>query len=261
MNLRVFLLLSLVVFMLAGGCRIRQKYIILKRRAKQGKPMARRSGGDSEKRSTFFSGRSFLSKGNKEKKNYGIYSYILFPQRPDSSNYQVYSQVIRAYLNKVENVDDIERYVQRIKVNIVYFPVKGPIEELQHIKGEEERTNWLINNYDYARAKFFISKIQKENLYKGPYIVSCKESLSDCKPLKKDYLLQDLSHVHQKVVSLWVSEFLKQSSDLNYWDDTSVDNFTNEIRNAIAIGADGLQIVNASMDWWLTNLTDWIELK
>lgn len=265
MNFRLSFCFVLIISISLSSCYHRySKLERRKRKLAHARPKFGGGGGSTGKHSKirkFIHGRAFLARGKKEKKDYGIYSYILFPQRPDSANHQAYFNIIQSYLNKVEDIEDIDMFYQSNNLNIVYFPIKNPIEDLQSIIGQKEKTEWLIKNYDYARAKFFISKFPKENLNKGPYIVSCRESLSDCKPLRKNYLLQDLSHVHQKVVSLWVSEFLKQSSDLEYWDDTSIDNFSNEIRNAIAIGADGLQVVTASMDWWRTNLTAWIVLK
>lgn len=254
MNLRVILFFMLTLLMLLGSCRSKYKGRYGRKYTKP--KMSTRSKSSSK----FKYGRSFLSIGKKESKDYGIYSYILFSERPDSLNYPIYFNLIEAYLNKVEVVEDLEVYTQKSDVNIVYFFVKGSTLSME-MSDRTEQIDWLINNYDYARARVYLSKFPKEDLDKGPYIISCRESLSDCKPLKENYLLQDLSHVHPRVVSLWVSEFLKQSSDLEYWDDTSIDNFSNEIRNAIAIGADGLQIVTASMDWWRTNLTAWIVLK
>ena len=73
--------------------------------------------------------------------------------------------------------------------------------------------------------------------------------------------MQDFSKVHNKVVSLWMDEFLEQSSLVEFWNNEELKNFSNDLRNAIAIGAEGLTEIKKSFLWWEETLQGWIVFR
>lgn len=205
-------------------------------------------------------GRNYLIKGTEEKTGYGLYSYILFSKNPDEHSQSKYLALMVAYLNNVSEIDGLESYISRDSLNIVYIPlVASPTDDFKHFDNKQ-KAMWLINNYDYARARYYLNKFERE-LIEGPYIVSYKIPIVQASMITNEYLIQDLSYVHHRVVSLWMDEYLKQSSKTEYWDREYLMNFVNDLRNSIAIAADGLEDVSESLNWWKESLKDWIALK
>ncbi|MEN8123307.1 MAG: hypothetical protein ABFS35_23420 [Bacteroidota bacterium] len=201
-------------------------------------------------------GRNYLVSGEYEQEGFGLYSYILFTENPDKNDSLKYAALLSAYLNKIPEVNQLLKYVSSDSINNVYLPV---MEDPYYINGlnDSEQIDTLIEIYDYARAQAYLNKFEEDLTY-GPYIISYNIPLSQAGNIKSKYLLQDLSSVHPEVVTLWVDEFLKQSSQEAYWDEEYLRNFSNDLRNAIAIAADGLKSTVESLKWWEENLPAWI---
>ncbi|MDA3953797.1 MAG: hypothetical protein PF485_09125 [Bacteroidales bacterium] len=205
-------------------------------------------------------GRAYLAHSFNEQTNYGLYSYFLFSKRPESHQKERYIIFIESYLNSMEKIEDHEEYIGRDSLNICYMPINFELSDSIKQLDIKQKSEWILKNYDYARAKFFLNKIDQE-LLTGPYIISYKRPLSLVSAIDGKYLLQDLSNVHLRVVPLWIDEFLKQSSKAKYWDEEHLKNLTNDLRNTIAIAADGLQDVSESLQWWQESLNSWIALN
>lgn len=211
--------------------------------------------------SSYKPGRTYLISGQYEEENFGLYSYILFSQKPDKEDSARYAELISGYLNKIPELNQLVNYLNDSSINVVYFPVlEDPLSQLDSLNFTEQ-IDWLMSNYDYARASAYLNKFE-DDLFEGPYIVSYYKPLSIVDTvLTEKYLLQDFSQVHHKVISLWMDAFIRQSSQTEYWNEAHLRTFSNTLRNTIAIAAEGLQEVGKSFRWWEESLKGWIVLK
>lgn len=181
--------------------------------------------------------RSYLVQN--EEKDYGLYSYLLFSERPNKATKAKYISILKSYYNKIELVEDIERYVSRDNLNVVYLPLKKKPNRSFYFLDEEKKYEWILKNYDYSRAKVYLNKIAR-NVGRGPLFISYSQPLNQVSTVTEKYLVQDLSDVHENVAILWVEKFLEVSSKPHYWDNKGLENFAHELRNKIAIGAEAL---------------------
>ncbi len=204
--------------------------------------------------------RNFLTRDIEEKEDYGLYSYILFTQKPEKEDSLKYTEIIKSYLDKIPELEDLSVFLDDSSINVVYYPTVEDPRDILNTQSTEECINWLLENYDYARASYLLGKIDAD-LNMGPYIVSYKFALSNSGIINEYYLLQDFSKVHYKVVSLWMDEFLEQSSLVEFWNNEELKNFSNDLRNAIAIGAEGLTEIKKSFLWWEETLQGWIVFR
>lgn len=205
-------------------------------------------------------GRTFLVQGSAEEVGYGLYSYLLFSERPNNLLLQKYKATLEACLYKIPEIESLENYTSKDSLNIFYIPlINAPNPNFSNYY-TEEKVEWIIDNYDYGRARIYLNKFE-ENLDSGPYIISYTKALSQENLIKERYLIQDLSYAHHRVIALWIDEFLKQSRKARFWDEKELQNFSNDLRNSIAIAADGLKEVAESLAWWKDSLKKWIALK
>ena len=199
--------------------------------------------------SRYQAGREYLVNGTNEQKQYGLYSYFLFSKRPEGHQKDRYIAVIESYLNSIEAIEKHEENYKKNELNICYIPVETKPDILFEKLSIKEKSAWILENYDYARARYFLNKID-HNLLKGPYIISYKNPLSKDSELETKYLFQNMSNVEPELITLWIDEFLKQSSKAKYRDEEHLNNFTNDLRNTIAIATEGLDKVTKSLKWW-----------
>lgn len=205
-------------------------------------------------------GYQFLTKGKQEEADYGLYSYLLFSQVPDENDKEKYLKIVETFLSKIPSIENFTGLISKDSLNISYIPVtKKPSDSFASLS-IPEKSEWVVNNYDYGRAKVYLGKSKDRGvLNKGPYIISYTKPFSKLRALPQGkYLLQDFSKVHPKVVKLWVDTFISQSSQLEFWNEAKIKTFTNKLRNTIAVAAEGLEEVTESLDWWKDKLKSWI---
>lgn len=194
-------------------------------------------------------GREYLVNGADEQKDYGLYSYFLFSKRPEDHQKDRYIAVIESYLNSIEKIGKHEKKYTKSKLNICYIPVETKPDITFEKLSVKEKSIWILENYDYAEARYFLNKTDY-SLLKGPYIISYEKPLSKVTKLETKYLFQNMSNVEPELIPLWIDEFIKQSSKAEYWDEEHLNNFTNDLRNLIAIAAEGLDKITKSLKWW-----------
>lgn len=203
-------------------------------------------------------GKSFLIRKSFEERGYGLYSYLLFTEEPGESAQERYEASIESFLKKVPDVQDLDSFTSKDSLNICYIPlVAKPGNDFRSMS-LKEKSKWILVNYDYARSKTYLAKVAIT--IGGPYLVSYKVPLHRVSLEEGRILIQDLSNVHPKVVSLWIDQFLLQSSKEKYWDGKDLQSFVDSLRNSIAIGAEGLRVVGESLDWWNDKLKEWISI-
>ncbi len=209
----------------------------------------------------FQASRALLIENTSERPGYGLYSYILLSKASDPINNDKYLALIESYLNKIPETEKTEHYISRKQINIIYLPLTAESPNGFKNFNIQQKCNWILDNYDFVRAGYYLSKFTDEQIGNGPYIVSYMKPLSSDSAITNKYLIQDLSYVHPRIVSLWVDEFLKQSSKTKYWDKENLNKFADVLRNSIAIGADGLKEVSESLEWWKKSVNNWIAIK
>ncbi len=208
----------------------------------------------------YIAGRQFLLDGRSESPGYGLYSYILFSKAPSEHTREAYISVIESYLSSIQKIEELQKYIRRDSLNIVYLPLKVDTQIEFNNLDTRQQAQWLLDNYDYARATVYLAKFP-ENLSNGPYLVSHTKPLSRVSSVSSEYIVQDMGNVHHRVVSLWVESFLEQTAKAEFWDGEHLSRFAHELRNVIAIAADGLGVVADSISWWRVKLGEWIVQK
>jgi hypothetical protein len=187
-------------------------------------------------------GHDLLVKNTPETPGYGLYSYVLFSAAPDDQSRPRYFQLLQAVLAQAPSIDSLGVYYDAAQLNVTYIPVtsggKPPVS-----------AEWLLDNYDYAHARFLLHAIPG-NLSHGPYLVSSLQPLS--KAPSGPYLVQDLSSVPAHLVSLWTSEFLNQAAQEHFWEQSTGTMLALRLRTAIGIMAEGLPDVRKSLDSWIS---------
>jgi hypothetical protein len=111
----------------------------------------------------------------------------------------------------------------------------------------------LVGSYDYARAAALLSLFGAPHM-DGPYIVSAMQPLSQAHKLPDRYLYQDLSAVPPEMVVLWMTAFMKQAREKEFWK-TGKDDFILGLRTDIARVARQLPDLRGAIKWNLATVT------
>ena len=218
-----------------------------------------------EKRS---SARIFLLQNEDETPGYGLYSYLLFGNKPGEMEIKSYLKAIEEIL-KFPDVTQFENYMRkyqnitleeaRKRINLTYIPLKqAPTAKIIKQWSEEEYdkvSQWILKHYDYERARAIFGRIRR-NLYEGPYMVSILH------PIKKDnkvskYLFMDQSTVPPHLIHSWMKEFLFQAGQENYWEDRTMRRLVLKIRLVVGVLAIGLPHIRQGVD----ELVKWVDIN
>jgi hypothetical protein len=185
-------------------------------------------------------GRAFLPASEVEEPGYGLYSYLLFAKRPDDSNRDRYLAAIEEFL-LVEEIAALETYIARERLNVFYLP-------LAEDAPAEPDADWVLKNYDYARALGLIAALPRsERFTSGPYIVSTAAPLGGRQLVSESYLLQNLSTVPPVVVPAWVAEFKRQAARPEFWKRDGGKMIVLQLRTFVAIAAEGYGVVEEAV--------------
>jgi hypothetical protein len=224
---------------------------------------------------------AFLTPGQDEPPG-GLYSYILFGQRPesfDSPRWNRYFQAILAYLN-LPAAGDVGKYLPPEKLNLTFFPLTCSSKELPassmqpiifqfdpkrveahrmehlasgkpfagHGKTNADTACALVSSYDYSRAQRLLALLPGSHL-EGPYIVSTAQPLSKASELPAQFLYQDLSSVPPDLVGLWFREFMAQAQEPEFWKTRSANQFVLRLRTVIGIASEQVPDFRSSVVW------------
>src|SRR5678815_2901876 len=103
--------------------------------------------------------------------------------------------------------------------------------------GPSEDAATVLTLYDYVTAGALLGKLG-DPPKKGIYIVSTMVPLSTVNTIRGEYLFQDLTRIPPNVVDAWVSQFMIQATQQDYWRPDSMDRFALELRTRIAQAAE-----------------------
>lgn len=158
--------------------------------------------------------RAYLLKDKKEEPGYGLYSYILFPGRPGKNNDDCdrkrYIELYQLYRSKEEYLKKYQTY-KKDQMNITYWPLS--VQKLS-ADIDQHSDNFFVDNYDYARASDFLSKISGLT-GPGPFIIAYHSPFSTISgsPDSKELLLIDLSKTPKENFQIWFNLFTTMVKD------------------------------------------------
>lgn len=177
--------------------------------------------------------------------NFGLYSYILLGSVPTESVRPTVLSALEAYIGFAPFLKELQRHVDSKKINITLVPTKKAPENIS--------PPLLLENYDYATAKaimFNVGGLKGDGIYLVSSLTPLQASGRNNGTL---VAVQELSRVPPNVVSLWVREFLRQTSDEQIWDPPAMDRLVLYLRTTVAVLGEVVPEIQ-------TNVTEWIRL-
>lgn len=182
-------------------------------------------------------GWSLLRSGRREEAGYGLYSYLLFGSRPATAETRDrHLKALEAYVTLAESVQSLERAGKpRRELNVTYAPV------LRLPQKDRPTPEWLLENYDFARARVILSSFPGD--YRdGPYIISVLRPLGG-NMFSGNYLYQNLSAVPPRIVLAWAKAFMNQAAKERFWEEQTSQKLARNLRTIVAQLADGYPMV------------------
>jgi hypothetical protein len=214
-------------------------------------PLALMSGG-------YETGRTVLLRDKAENKGYGLYSYLLFGAEPDTTTRSRYLQAIIEFL-KFPDVKSLEKSgFKPSQLNITYLLLEenlteGAVQDIEARRYDKypQIADWILNHYDYARARSLLHNLPGEHR-DGPYVISFLQPLGQY-PLTPPYLYMNISRVPPHIVKIWMKYFLGQAAQVRYWDENTAKRLVLELRTLVGVAAEGLPEVqnalNVNISW------------
>jgi hypothetical protein len=174
-------------------------------------------------------GRDWLIRDHSEAPGFGLYSYLLFGSLPSDATRPLYLAAVNASMAKVQPISVPLGVFSPKQLNLYLIPLlKPPPAEIN----DDDLPDWVVTNYDYARAEGILSIIRERGT--GIYILSVLgKGVNTSTPLAPPYLWQDLSHVESKIVVAWIQHFLDQAKKERPWEENMGEEFILELRNYV----------------------------
>jgi len=147
------------------------------------------------------SGRNYLYVDQKEPEGFGLYSYVLLPERPSNDRMKKrFAELYKAFSRTMESAKDyLAMGVDKEDINLTYWMLRlNDKDTEQKLSAKDE--DFFVENYDYVRARIILSHIKGLN-GSGPFIVSYSVPLgsgTDIPEVERDKLLVlDFSNKHE----------------------------------------------------------------
>ena len=207
--------------------------------------------GDIKKRMTRETAWSVLVNNEHEARGYGLYSYLLLAEKPNPNNIDRYKKVIESYLLSVPALQELETELEKygftpLDLNVTYLLLKQAPPA-----GEVLSVDWVLNNYDYARARVLLKILPGTN-QEGPYIISSMTPFFSDSRLSENYLFQNLSLVPSHIVYLWAREYFNQAAQERYWESGGIKRIALRLRQSVAVMAVAIPAIRTAVDDWIT---------
>jgi hypothetical protein len=197
--------------------------------------------------------RSLLMPAAHEATGYGLYSYILFTERPVDQDRGLFESILQSYLAVLHDQERLEAEFPedfpKSKLNVAYVPIGRPLPD--DFDQRDDQVAWLRNHYDYDRAFAFLTRLrtlpQADAVLLGgtAWLVSCLHPLSgreDPSPV----LPQDLSAVPARLIPDLMRSFASQTTQPRDYNPHAMFRLRLDLRIAIGQLADGLKPVAAA---------------
>ena len=157
---------------------------------------------------------------------YGAYTYVLLAgPAPDGATRDRYLAVLSAWQKLIPSVRSWETYTKPEQLNITFVP-------LDAVPAENANPEWLLDHYDYARAKLILRKFNGEQ-GRGPVLITSLLPLTTNDPAHGQTLLQNLSTVPAAMAGYWMESFLRQASQDRFWMRPARVNFALQMRTIL----------------------------
>lgn len=185
-------------------------------------------------RSGLRAARQYLLPNQHEEKGFGLYSYLLFPGRPENDEETTrYLKTLESCLLKMESVEEhLKRHRPKRELNATHIPVKAIP------KYSADPPAWAANVlavYDYAAAQALLDKLEAP-FREGPYLVSVvKDPLSSRPKPVQNHLLTDFSGKVPELTSQVMELFMDRTAQQRIWTDVSLRSFGLNLRNLVAV--------------------------
>jgi hypothetical protein len=194
-------------------------------------------------------GVALLPQPEKEESGYGLYSYALLARAPGKNELPKYQAFLRVLL-ELPPASDLANYIAKGQINITYIPVKTATPSGWDDLKIDDRVDFVIAHYDYARAAVLLALLpQKTGI--GPVITSVLVPISSGgKP--HPVLVQDLTTAQPALMDDYVSQFVSQAAQDRFWDAKMLDNFRLTLRNLLETAAIGVGLSQDAVKSWIT---------
>jgi hypothetical protein len=107
----------------------------------------------------------------------------------------------------------------------------------------------LFEDYDYARAAAILSCLPKQFGY-GPVIVSVLVPI-DISKTPHPVFIEDLSLARPTMMTSYMNEFVRQTSQEEFWNEPAMEVLILKLRNMLEVAADGLGLSREQVKPWL----------
>jgi hypothetical protein len=176
---------------------------------------------------------SELLTSEKETPNYGLYSYLLLGNTPQSDDERARDVSAVKAISSFSRASDMRRRFDAQSLNITYLPLRSGVP-IRINPTDSDTGKALLKEYDFARARSYLDIIDP-TLRRGPYIVSTLQPLTTSNGRPTNFLFQDLSSATPRVVTQWVFLFQVESSNENFWEPDDVQRFALAFRSDLDI--------------------------
>jgi hypothetical protein len=200
-------------------------------------PLAGRGPAERE------AGKMLLVKGRHPASGYGLYSFIVLGSGVVDASRERYRKTIEAWWSLVPDVLELEGYFAKSKLNAIFLPVLKPAPAKVSV-------DWLLENYDYARARVILQAVGRSGR-DGPYLISSFTPLSERSGAGGRYLFQDLSSIPPSLATAWMKEFVNQSAQERFWEERTAAVLGLRMRTTVRILGVGLPEIQASLGQWI----------
>jgi hypothetical protein len=194
------------------------------------------------------SGRAFLLPVTSEPEGYGLYSYLIFAERPrDDNERERYLKAIESYLLVIDSIAALETTVPRRQLNITMLPIRRQValpEDLSDARAVAQTAQEVLSVYHYERAKTLLGADAAGG---GPYLLS---RVSGDGAAERPLFI-DMSHVVPRLVWDWVKAFCALASQERSWSGVTITKLGLNLRNVVAVAARDMTDVVGALNYWI----------
>ncbi len=192
-------------------------------------------------------GSDLLQSDTREKRGYGLYTYLLLAARPGDQNQEKYERFIKAFLDLVPEISRLERYIPPSQLNVAYLPVtKLPPEALV----QEDLVGFILAHYDYARSRAIL-RLAPGDHRNGPYIISALSPITGRSQIEKPYIDQDLTLFPAEVAENVVKEYLLQAAREEFYKRRALPRLALNMQATVHVLANAKGPIEEALKYWL----------
>ena len=203
------------------------------------------------------SGRDFLIGNDTEQQGFGLYSYLLIgaPPATDAMKSQ-YLAIISEYLKLINDIGSLEKAkFAKNQLNVTYLLLT------ERPKVTALSADWMLDHYNFARAKAILNISGHDDLLSGPYLISVLGPASSLTQRPSHMLLQDMSHCQSDVAASWIEEFERRAGRAEFWKDDTRNQAILALRTFVSNAAAGFTTVGQGATDFKKVVADWITWK